>query len=138
MRTRCYNPHDVSYPNYGARGIRVCDRWRESFEQFFVDVGPRPSPDHSIDRIDNDGHYEPGNVRWATRDEQGHNQRTNRQLTLDGTTKTLAAWARAADMSVQALSGRLKSGMSLREALHKPIQLRKPKARCTHPAKNTN
>jgi hypothetical protein len=71
---RCTNPCSKSYDRYGGRGIRVCDRWRASFEAFLADVGPRPSAKHSIDRYpDNDGHYEPGNVRWATRTEQQRN-----------------------------------------------------------------
>jgi len=72
---RCENPKHKAYPNYGGRGITICGRWRESFESFLADVGPRPSDDNSLDRIDNDGHYEPGNVRWATISEQAKNRR---------------------------------------------------------------
>ena len=75
MLTRCYKAHVREYPNYGGRGIRVCDEWRKSFESFYAHVGPRPSLKYSIDRIDNDGHYEPGNVRWATRSQQNSNTR---------------------------------------------------------------
>jgi hypothetical protein len=75
MKNRCFKPQDKQYPNYGGRGIRVCDEWRNSFEAFFDHVGPRPSSDHSIDRINNDGNYEPGNVRWATPEEQARNTR---------------------------------------------------------------
>jgi hypothetical protein len=81
MIQRCYNQKAVSYPNYGGRGIRVCDRWRfgedgrAAFECFVRDMGPKPSPQHSIDRIDNDGHYEPDNCRWASRKQQSANQR---------------------------------------------------------------
>lgn len=75
MRRRCYSPTFTSYPWYGARGVTVCDRWRESFPAFLADVGPRPSPRHSLDRIDTAGPYEPGNCRWATKDVQQQNRR---------------------------------------------------------------
>lgn len=74
MHQRCENPKHESYRNYGARGITVCERWRE-FADFIADMGPRPSPGHSIDRLDNDGPYEPGNCQWATKPEQGRNRR---------------------------------------------------------------
>jgi hypothetical protein len=74
MWSRCTNPNVERYPNYGGRGIRVCKRWKR-FENFYADVGPRPSERYSIDRIENDGNYEPGNVRWATRSEQRRNRR---------------------------------------------------------------
>lgn len=74
MHVRCKNPNHVAYKHYGGRGISVCERW-EKFEHFFADIGKRPSKNHSIDRIDNDGNYEPGNVRWATSKEQRANQR---------------------------------------------------------------
>jgi len=78
MKTRCENPACAAYARYGGRGITVCARWRDSFEAFLADVGPRPSPRHSIDRKDNDKGYEPGNCRWATPSEQNANQRPRR------------------------------------------------------------
>lgn len=75
MVYRCTNPKFPQWKDYGGRGIKVCDAWRYSFTTFLKDVGPKPSSKHSIDRIDNEGNYEPGNVRWATRKEQNSNQR---------------------------------------------------------------
>lgn len=75
MKRRCTNPNATGYENYGGRGIRVCDEWMHSFEAFAEHLGERPGPGYSIDRINNDGNYEPGNVRWATRAEQNRNKR---------------------------------------------------------------
>lgn len=75
MQERCYNARRQDWPDYGGRGITVCDRWRDSFETFLADMGPRPSPKHSVDRIDNAKGYEPGNCRWATATEQARNRR---------------------------------------------------------------
>jgi len=75
LRNRCLNPKDKDFKNYGGRGIKVCERWASSFANFIADVGERTSPQHTLDRINNDGNYEPGNVRWATKSEQRKNQR---------------------------------------------------------------
>lgn len=88
MLSRCRNPKDRAWHNYGGRGITVCERWLE-FENFYADMGPRPSPEHSIDRINNNGNYEPGNCRWATRQEQNVNRRTTHMH--EG--KTIKEWA---------------------------------------------
>jgi hypothetical protein len=82
LKDRCTNSKDVSYKNYGGRGIKVCDQWldkEKGFINFYADMGPRTSPKHSIDRINNDGNYEPGNCRWATRTEQNNNTRRNKK-----------------------------------------------------------
>jgi hypothetical protein len=94
MRQRCYNPKSVDYKNYGGRGIKVCDRWRNSFDAFFEDMGRRPSATHCVERDDNDGDYEPGNCRWATVTEQANNKRSNRVLTHQGETLSVADWSR--------------------------------------------
>ena len=79
MIARCENPKDKFFSIYGGRGIKVCDRWRASFPAFLDDMGRKPSPEHSIDRIDVDGNYEPGNCRWATRSEQQNNKRPRKK-----------------------------------------------------------
>jgi hypothetical protein len=93
MQQRCYNPNDHKYPIYGARGITICQRWLDSFENFYADMGPRPSPKHSIDRYpNNDGNYEPENCRWATNPQQSRNKRTNNWITIEGVTLCLVDW----------------------------------------------
>lgn len=94
MRSRCENPNQPHYPRYGGRGIKVCERWRD-FANFLADMGERPSPRHSLDRIDSDGDYEPGNVRWATASEQRHNARTGAAGSRHGNAKLTEKDARA-------------------------------------------
>lgn len=94
MKDRCLNPNSVGYHRYGGRGIVVCDRWLNSYEAFLSDMGPRPSREHTIDRIDNDGNYEPGNCRWATRIQQANNKSSNFVVFAFGKSKTLSEWSR--------------------------------------------
>lgn len=117
MCNRCYLPSRNCYKNYGGRGIIVSPEWRHDFEQFLKDMGPRPSPLHSIDRIDNDGPYSKDNCRWATREEQANNMRSNRLLTWNGQTQTMAEWCKLYDKDYMRVQSRLNQGWTLEDAL---------------------
>ena len=95
MKNRCNNPKDPNYKRYGGRGISICSEWNSlhGFKQFYIDMGPRPQG-KTLDRINNDGNYEPSNCKWSTRLEQANNTRTNYYLAIDGVTRTLAQWTR--------------------------------------------
>ena len=122
MKSRCYNKNDKDYALYGGRGIKVCKRWRDSFEAFFEDMGPKPSPKYSLDRYPNkDGDYEPGNCRWATWREQQNNRRNNRRLTLNGKTHTITQWERITGISNHTIRARIRMGWSVEKALTTPI-----------------
>lgn len=121
MRSRCVNPSDPNYVKYGARGIHICDEWRMDFVNFLRDMGRCPDG-CSIERIDNDGHYEPGNCRWATAKEQANNRRSSRYITHDGETLTLSQWADRAGIRLQTLHFRLKLGWTVERALTTPLR----------------
>lgn len=119
MIRRCHNPNSPNFKHYGGRGIRVCDEWRGSFTAFLQHVGGRPVPSMSIDRIDPNGHYEPGNVRWASRVEQNNNMRSNVIVEFGGERLTLAQAARKSGIGYALLSGRMRRGMTFEAALCK-------------------
>lgn len=121
MNRRCHLLTDESYHRYGARGISVCQRWRHDFAAFFSDMGDRPTPQHTLDRIDNNGNYEPSNCRWATRAEQSCNRRSNRVFTHNGESKCLAEWARAYGIHRSALYARVITlGWNISDAITIP------------------
>jgi hypothetical protein len=122
MIARCYNPSSPNFKNYGGRGITVCDEWKNDFITFFKYVGKRPSPKHSLDRIDNDGNYEPGNVRWATQKQQSNNARHNHKITIHEWTMNLCQWARFVGKKESAISERLKKGWPPAKAIFYPIK----------------
>lgn len=127
MIRRCLNPDSNSFKRYGGRGIKVCERWRDSFENFYTDMGPRP-PGSSIDRIDNDGDYEPKNCRWATWIEQCRNRRNNRLIEHSGKIQTLSAWAIETGIDGDSISSRLKAGWTVADALTTPPRpMRQPR-----------
>lgn len=119
MMQRCHNPDDSSYRNYGARGIFVFDAWRGAggYELFLGHIGRRPTPAHSLDRIDNSRGYEPGNVRWATAAEQRRNSRQNVYVTIDGETMVATDWARRVGLSPSVVLNRLARGWDERSAV---------------------
>lgn len=119
MLTRCFNQNDHGYANYGIRGITVCDRWK-SFENFLLDMGSRPSPKHSLDRIDVNGNYSPENCRWATSKEQASNKRDTIYITNNGQTKSIAEWSEDTGLPYQVIWNRLKTG-KVGGSLFRPI-----------------
>ena len=121
MISRCYHSYEASYKIYGGRGIEVCDRWRNSFVNFLEDMGDKPSPNTSIDRIDGNGNYEPSNCRWATAKQQQNNLRSNRLITYNGETKNLTQWAESIGITCACLSERFKRGWSLEKSLKTPL-----------------
>lgn len=120
MIQRCTNPKNHKFPIYGGRGIMVCGRWLHSFENFLEDMGPRPSPKHSIERLDNDGPYTPKNSKWGTATDQNNNKRNSRRLTFGGETMTIAQWEKCLGFHRDVIWARLKSGWSVEKALSTP------------------
>lgn len=108
MKNRCHRPERKDWHRYGGRGIIVCERWRSSLADFAKDVGEPPFPGAQLDRIDNDGNYTPGNVRWATSREQARNVKTNVWVEVDGVRLIWKDWAKRLGVSHQALSYRAK------------------------------
>lgn len=117
IKQRCLNPKNQAYSRYGGRGITICDRWINSFEHFYADLGPRPSLKHSLERIDNNKGYEPGNCKWATKGEQARNKRSNRWFTVDGITLCVSDWAVKHGLKRRTLEARLARGLTIQEAL---------------------
>lgn len=117
MKKRCHNPKDRNYPEYGAKGIQVCPKWRSSFKAFLTDMGPRPSPQHTIDRMDNSLGYQPSNCRWATKQQQARNRPTFVK-SVNG--KTVVEVAEdLATVPAPTLYNRVRAGMSIEKVLHK-------------------
>lgn len=117
MKTRCFNPNSEHFKDYGGRGITVCRKWKESFEDFASDMGPRPSMSHSIERVDNDGDYCPENCVWATMKEQAVNRRNTAYLTVKGEVTTRVAAARESGLNDGTVRNRLRRGWSDEEAV---------------------
>ena len=122
MRNRCYNENNARYYSYGERGITICDRWLNSFENFYADMGHIPSLNHSIDRVDNNGDYEPGNCRWATWEEQANNRRNNVLYNYRGLDYTLAQLSEEFYIKPKTIQMRLIRGSTVEEAIETPIR----------------
>ncbi len=120
MNERCYTSGASDYPRYGGRGISICDRWRNSFINFLQDMGERPSG-MTLDRIDVNGNYEPGNCRWATGKQQGENRRGVKLFTFMGKTQSVTAWAREYGIEKSTLRFRLLKSWPIERALTTPI-----------------
>jgi hypothetical protein len=117
MIERCGNPNQSGYEHYGGRGIRVCKRWRESFQAFVNDVGERPDTNHTLERLNPDGNYEPGNVKWLAKNLQSHNRRDSIRLTVDGLTKRISEWAALSGNSLDLIRTRYKRRWPDKEAV---------------------
>lgn len=110
MKRRCLNQRDTKYPRYGARGILICAQWLDNYAAFLEDMGRKPSPRHTLDRIENDGNYEPGNCRWATPGEQSRNSSRSWRVRLNGRVLTKRGLAAALGISRTTIDNRLRSG----------------------------
>jgi len=116
--SRCYDPQSPSYCWYGARGIEMCERWQHSLDAFVEDMGHPPTAQHSIDRINCNGNYEPDNCRWATQEEQNNNTRRSKLIDWNGKTQSIRDWAKEYDIGSRRLSERLRRGWSMERALN--------------------
>lgn len=119
MIRRCKDESSPRYERYGGRGIKVCEQWLSSFEQFLSDMGKRPAG-HTLDRKDNDGDYEPGNCRWASNRQQARNKSSTREITFNGETRCMADWATHLGMPRTTLQQRIYRGWSIKRALTEP------------------
>lgn len=122
IKSRCYNKNVRSYKSYGGRGIHVCDRWLNSYENFLLDMGRAPSPKHSIERKNNNGNYDPDNCKWATDEEQRSNTSTLRKITFNGQTKSISQWADVLNIKYKTLDNRLRVGWSIERSLSQPTK----------------
>jgi hypothetical protein len=110
MKNRCYTKSHIHYSYYGERGIRVCKKWLSSYSSFLADVGRKPSPKHTLDRINGNKNYTPSNCRWATRKEQGEKKSNSVMITLNNKTNNIAQWSRKLGLHRETIKSRLKKG----------------------------
>lgn len=120
MLCRCYVPSTRAFARYGGRGIQVCKRWRDSYKAFLSDMGRRPSSKHSLERVDNDGNYEPGNCAWATQSAQNRNKQVNVKIAIDGRTLCATDWAIEVGLPPAVVLKRLRCGWAPEAAVFTP------------------
>lgn len=120
MKARCFNRNHIGYKHYGGRGITVCDAWRDSFEEFYKDMGPRPSKKHHIHRIDNNGDYSPENCEWTTVRQNQRQRGNNALFTHEGKTLCVAEWAEEKGVCEKLLRNRIRNGWSFERAITTP------------------
>lgn len=125
MKQRCFNVKTEQYKNYGARGITVCKRWLDSFDNFINDMGRKPTSKHTLERIDVNGNYTYFNCKWATMKEQSNNKTNNRILEYKGVQKTLMQWMSELNLKYTTVLYRLNKGWSIEDAFNKPLRFRK-------------
>lgn len=130
IKYRCYNRKSNRFKIYGGRGIKVCKKWINSYESFLKDVGRRPSNNHSIERINVNGNYEPSNVKWATKKEQARNTRNTRWMSVGGIDKTFMEWCEIYKINPGTVNERIKRGWTLDENLFKPSDVKYRNKRC--------
>jgi len=129
MKQRCCNPNHKKYPSYGGRGIKICGRWLKSFENFFADMGTRPTANHTIDRINPDGNYEPDNCRWLLQSAQQRNKKATIKITINGETKSLSDWCDIYGIKYYLAANRIKLGWEIQEALTEPADAHRKQKR---------
>lgn len=125
MKSRCQNPDDASYYSYGGRGIKVCERWTDSFINFFFDMGKRPKG-YEIDRMDNEDNYCPKNCRWVPKNTNLNNRRDSNKVIWNGVVKTIAEWSKYLDIHEETLRHRINRGWTVERAFTTPVRRKKP------------
>lgn len=132
IKQRCFNPNAKEWKWYGGRGISLAPEWATDFSAFLAYIGPRPSPKHSVDRIDGAKNYEPGNIRWADWVEQANNRSNNRMVEFNGQMMTMKQAALAAGMPYKSVKGRVQKGWDVLSALTVPLNMNKVNAQRTY------
>lgn len=128
MKMRCLNPKAIDYLRYGGRGISICDRWLHSFENFLADMGERPQG-MQLDRINNDGDYEPTNCRWISKRQNACNRKSSVFIVIDGKKLTATEWADITGISASTILGRIKKGWNPVRAATQPVDFRYSKTK---------